>query len=141
MQNKDASDTEASDDMYLDANGCLAERMTLGGQEVIVHYDDIPESDITTIDGIRCTTALRTVIDIAPQIDAAELERVVRDCLDRKLFSIGEALARITKPDMAYRPGAQLLRRVLPLLTSDAGAHAEPKKNSSSRHDGGRGPR
>lgn len=80
----------------------------------IVHYDDISESDITTIEGIRCTTALRTVIDIAPEIDAAELERVVRDCLERKLFSVGEALARITKPDMAYRPGAQLLRRVLP---------------------------
>jgi hypothetical protein len=103
-----------SDDMYIDANGCPTERVTIGGQDVVIHYDDIPESDITFVEGIRCTTALRTVIDIAPQINATDLQRIIRHCLERKQFSVEEALDRIAKPDMLSRPGAQLLRRALP---------------------------
>jgi hypothetical protein len=101
------------DDIYVDANGCLAERMTAGDLEVIVHYDDIPESDITTIDGLRVTTALRTVIDLAPELEPAELNRIVHDCLVRRLFTTEEAMARVAKPDMLTRPGARLLRQVL----------------------------
>jgi hypothetical protein len=97
----------------VDANGCLTERIHLGGQDVIVHYDDIPDSDITSVHGIRCTTPLRTVIDIAPEMSGAELERIVRDCLDRRLFSREEALARTAEPDMLSRRGAQLLRQMV----------------------------
>ena len=53
------------DDFYVDANGRPTERATTDGPIVIVHYDDIPESDVTSINGIRCTTALRTVIDLS----------------------------------------------------------------------------
>jgi hypothetical protein len=80
---------------------------------MIVHYDDIPESDITTIDGLRCTTALRTVIDLAPELETAELMQIVRDCLDRRLFTPEEAMARVAKPDMLTRHGAKLLRQVV----------------------------
>src|SRR5438067_1395818 len=38
----------------------------VGGQPVIVHYGNVPESDITVHGGIRVTTPLRTVIDLAP---------------------------------------------------------------------------
>jgi hypothetical protein len=98
---------------FLDSNGCPAERRLLAGQEVIFHYDDLPESDVTVVDGIRCTTALRTVIDIAPDVDAAQLERITRDALDRQLFTIEEAQSRMAQPDMATRPGAVLLRDLL----------------------------
>jgi hypothetical protein len=54
--------------MGVDGNGQLTERMWLGEQEVIIHRGDVPETDITTVDGIRCTTALRTVIDVAPSV-------------------------------------------------------------------------
>jgi hypothetical protein len=101
-------------DMYIDANGCLTEVVALGSQKVVIHYDDIPESDITTVDGLRVTTALRTVIDVAPRTSKPELKRIVRDCLDRGLFTVEEALTRLAQPDMASRRGAQLLRRVLP---------------------------
>jgi hypothetical protein len=101
------------DDFYVDANGCLTECVTIDGQDVIVHYDDIPESDITSINGLRCTTALRTVIDLAPELEKAELEQIVRDCLDRRLFNPEEAMARIAKPDMLNRPGAKLLGQIL----------------------------
>ncbi|MCU1461204.1 MAG: hypothetical protein JWO37_1279 [Acidimicrobiales bacterium] len=101
------------DDLFIDANGCLTERLALGGGEVIVHYDDIPETDITTVDGIRCTTALRTVIDIAPDVEPDHLERIVQDCLDRRLFTVEEAWVRLGESDMLARPGAELLKRVL----------------------------
>ena len=98
----------------VDGNGQLTERMSLGGQEVIIHRDDYPESDITTVHGIRCTTALRTVIDIAPDVPASHLAEIVHDSLERGLFTIEEAWRRLAEPDMADRRGAELVRRVLP---------------------------
>jgi hypothetical protein len=83
---------------------------------VIVHYDGIPDSGITTIDGLPVTTALRTVIDIAPDLEAAELDRIVRHCLDRRLFDIVEAVTRIAQPDMEARAGAKLLGKALARL-------------------------
>jgi hypothetical protein len=98
----------------VDGNGLLTERAWLGDQEVIIHRDDVPETDITTVSGIRCTTALRTVIDLAPDVGAAHLAGMVRDCLERGLFTPGEAWRRVAEPDMVGRRGAELLRRVLP---------------------------
>ena len=98
----------------VDRDGVLLERRRVGGQEVIVHDDDIPASDITTVFGIRCTTALRTVIDIAPDVDLPHLEEIVQDLLDRGLFTVDEAWHRLSQPDMANRAGAALLRRILP---------------------------
>lgn len=104
---------QTNDDFFVDANGCLAERVNLDGQEVIVHYDDIPESDITCVNGIRITTALRTVIDLAPELGKTELEQIVRECLDRRLFTPEEVAERVARPDMWTRPGAKLLRQVV----------------------------
>ena len=98
------------DAFYVDANSCLTERVTTNGLDAIVHYDDIPESDITSINGIRCTTALRTVIDLAPELETPEFKKIVRDCLDRSLFTVEEAMARVAEPDMLTRPGAKLLK-------------------------------
>ena len=102
------------DDLYVDSNGCPTERVSLGGREVIVHYDDIPAKDKTTVGGIPCTTALRTVIEIAPDVDPAKRERIVQDCIDRRLFTVDEARARLAEQDMLERPGADLLRGLLP---------------------------
>ena len=99
--------------LYFDSNGCLTERTSLGGQEVIVHYEDIPETDITVHRGIRVTTALRTVIDIGPDIDPDHLRLIVQDCLRRHLFTIEEAVARLAEPDMVARAGAVLLAQAL----------------------------
>lgn len=99
--------------MYFDSNGVLTEHRWIGGQEVIVHYDDLADSDITEVDGIPCTTALRTVIDLAPDLDPVQFHRAVQDCLDRGLFTVEEALARVGRPDMQHRLGAELLRRQL----------------------------
>ena len=107
---------QRNDDINVDANGCLTERIAMDGHDVIVHYDDVPESDITSINGIRCTTALRTVIDIAPELDRTELERMVRECFDRGLFTSEEAMERVAKPEMLTRLGAKLVRQVVSSL-------------------------
>ena len=98
----------------VDGNGMLTERMWVDEHEVVVHHDDVPESDVTTVHGIRCTTALRTVIDLAPEVGPADLEDMVRDCLERRLFTVEEASRRVAEPDMIGRRGAELLRRALP---------------------------
>jgi hypothetical protein len=106
---------ERPDAPYLDSNGVPTETVWIGGQQVIIHYDDVPQKDITVVRGFRCTTALRTVIDIAPDVDAARLRRIVDDCLDRALFTVEEAKARLADDDMRTRPGAELLRQTLAL--------------------------
>jgi hypothetical protein len=37
----------------------------------------------------------------------------VQDCLDRSLFTVEEARARLLEPDMLHRHGADLLQRLL----------------------------
>jgi hypothetical protein len=111
----DEDDVGADDDLYFDSNGCVTERVHNGDQTVIVHYDDVPDTDRTVVDGIPCTTALRTVIDLAPDVDPDQLVRMVQDSLSRGLFTVDEAKARIAEPDMRHRPGAVLLRNALPV--------------------------
>ena len=109
----DEDDDVIVDDVYIDPNGCPTEVVRVAGQPAIFHYDDLPETDITSIDGIRVTTPLRTVIDIAPDVDIEHLRRIVHDCLERQLFTVEEARARLEEPDMRERAGATLLRQVL----------------------------
>lgn len=105
--------TNRHGEYFVDSNGCPAERVVIGGTEVVIHYDDIPESDVTTVNGIPCTTPLRTVIDLAPQLGRDDLALMVRDCIDRGLFTADEALARVAEPVMRTRRGAPLLRQIL----------------------------
>jgi hypothetical protein len=98
----------------VDGNGLITERAWIGDQEVIIHHDDdLPESDITTVHGIRCTTPLRTAIDLAPELSTEIFAEVVQDFLERGLFTVDEAWRRLGEPDMATRRGADLLRQLL----------------------------
>ena len=97
----------------VDGNGAPVELHSVGELEVVVHYDDLPESDITTLDGIRVTTPLRTVIDLGPELSRDELRNMVRHCLERRLFTVQEAERRLAEPDMRSRRGAQLLRELI----------------------------
>lgn len=101
---------DPDDRIFVDHNGCLAERMNFGGDDVIVHYDDIPDSDVTEVRGIPCTTALRTVIDLANDVTPTELRNMIEDFLARGLFTIEEALERTARPDLRDRAGAKLVR-------------------------------
>ena len=97
----------------IDANGCPTEDLDVAGGSIRLHYEDIPEPDITTVDGIRVTTPLRTIIDLAAELDERELDRMVQTCLDRRLFSVAEAFVRLDRPDIASRLGARTLRAYL----------------------------
>jgi hypothetical protein len=108
----DVDDREVLD-VFIDSNGCLTEVVLMGDQEVVIHYDDVPAKDITEIDGIPVTTALRTVIDLAPETAPDHLRTMLDDCLTRELFTIEEARARIAEDDMRQRPGAILLAKLL----------------------------
>lgn len=102
------------EDLFLDGNGIPTERVLHDGRRFVLHYEDIPDTDWTALYGINVTTPLRTVIDIAPDIEQAQLERIVDDCLNRRLFTVEEARARVAELDMLTRPGAQFPRRILP---------------------------
>lgn len=103
-------------DTWIDGNGCLTELKLIGGQEVVVHHDDLPDKDVTVLRGIPVTTPVRTLIDCAPEVSAEELTRMTRNCLDRRLCTVAEAYARIDEPDMRDRRGAILLRETLDRL-------------------------
>jgi hypothetical protein len=49
-------DDEPYELLGVDSDGVLVERAWMGGHDVIVHYDDLPESDITVLNGVRVTT-------------------------------------------------------------------------------------
>lgn len=109
----DEQDDGGLDHLGFDPADDPVEVMIVGGQKLIVHTADLPAKDLTVVDGIRCTTALRTIIDIAPGLSRRDLEHVLGDCLHRGLFTVDEAIARVGEADMRSRPGAVLLREVL----------------------------
>ena len=112
----DEDDLEPAGPLHVDEDGNLVEVRVIGGQEFLVRYvDELPEKDRSVVDGIPCTTALRTVIDLAtdPAIDEAGLDRIVNQFLDRGLFTVAEARARIAAPDMCRRRGAALVGAAL----------------------------
>lgn len=106
--------TAGGEPFGIDHNGCPTERLWVAGGPVIIHYGDVPLSDITTVDGIPCTTALRTVIDLAGELSRAELDLMLHDALARRLFTVEEAHRRLDQPDMALHPGAVVVRAALP---------------------------
>lgn len=97
----------------VDPNGYLLERGVLGGVDVIIGRDPVPESDITTIGGIRVTTPVRTLIDIAVTMEPEHFLEAVADAMQRELFTEEEAWRRLEQPDMEQHIGAHLLRMTL----------------------------
>ena len=116
----DEDGLEDDDDPFLDAEpfgvdveGRLMERAVFAGGELVITRDDVPESDITILHGIRVTTPVRSIIDAAPEVGFDVLREMVADALDRRLFTRAEAWERLGQADMAVRVGAELLREAL----------------------------
>jgi hypothetical protein len=103
-------------DFWIDGNGVPTECRMVGGQPLIVHYDDLPDKDKTVLRGIPVTTALRTVIDVAGEMPPSKVKAMVRNALARRLFTREEAYARIAEPDLAARRGAIVVGEVLDSL-------------------------
>jgi len=109
-------DEDGPEPLGVDGNGSPIERMWIGDQEVIIHRANVPESDITTLNGIRLTTPLRTVIDVAAEVEPEHLREMIEDCVQRRLFTVEDAVRRLAEPDMAGHRGAELLRRAIDRL-------------------------
>lgn len=120
----DNDDARADDDDVspygVDGNGQPTELRIIDGMEVVVHYADVPESDLTTVHGIRCTNALRSMIDVACEMPPEDLVFSIRDCLQRRLFTVRDANHRLDAPDMADYRGAHLVRAALPLASGSS---------------------
>jgi len=102
------------DDEYgVDANGRLTRLTDVGGVPVVIHYDDIPESDIETHHGLRVTSPLRTTIDLAAELPPDQLENLLDFFLYKGSFTTEQALARIAQPDMTSRRGAHILQTLI----------------------------
>ena len=98
----------------VDDGGSLVERTRVRGFDVVIHHAEVPDSDVTVVGGVPCTTPLRTIIDCAPELSMAELLDMFDQFIRRRLFTVEEAWNRIGQPDMHGRRGAELLRRLLP---------------------------
>jgi very-short-patch-repair endonuclease len=69
-------------------------------------------SDITTRAGIPCTSALRTLVDLAEQIPETELDELVSDFVSRRLVTPRALCEFLTTGGRGrWRPGATSLRR------------------------------
>jgi len=83
---------------------------SMGDDRIVIYYRTIPDKDLTEVGGIPCTTALRTIIDIAPDCPPENVARMVTDALRRNLFTIAEALERTSEDDLSGDFGALLVR-------------------------------
>jgi Transcriptional regulator, AbiEi antitoxin/Protein of unknown function (DUF559) len=79
---------------------------------IVIHRSTtLQPADITTIDGIPCTSLARTLLDLADDVDRAGMERAVSQADVRGIFDLGavkEVLSRATG-----RRGASVLQIVL----------------------------
>jgi hypothetical protein len=82
-----------------------------------MHSADLPELDVTQIDGIPVTALARTLLDLAWILRPERFERVLRRAEELGLFDLGpieELLGRC-----GHHPGANLLRRALDIYRDE----------------------
>ena len=89
-----------------------AHRISLDG--VVGHRSGvIEEGDVIIRHGMRCTSPLRTVIDLSGPMSAAELGKVVDDLLRRKLLVLEELRERVERTRPAPGRSVATLRQLL----------------------------
>lgn len=96
----------------IDVLGPLDRQVTLEG--VTCHRSGLLEDgDIVLRDGMRCTSPLRTVIDLSGPMSVSELGDVVDDFLRRKLLKLEDLRERVDRLRPAPGRSVAKLRRVL----------------------------
>jgi len=78
----------------------------------------LPAREVTRKRGIPVTTPLRTLSDMAPRLDEAQLEELICDFLSRQVIT-AEQLVKHVSCAGGRRPGAPRLRRVAIRLLDD----------------------
>jgi hypothetical protein len=97
---------------FIHVTADTAHRISLAG--VVGHRSGvIEEGDVITRDGMRCTSPLRTVIDLSGPMSATELGKVVDEFLRRKLLGLEELRERVNRTRPAPGRSVATLRQVL----------------------------
>jgi very-short-patch-repair endonuclease/predicted transcriptional regulator of viral defense system len=88
-------------------------------ERIAVHVTrSLPESEITTVESIPCTTWARTLVDLAATMNERQLRRALERTLELRLFD-GHAVDAVLKTSNGRR-GTGLLRRILADLADEA---------------------
>lgn len=77
---------------------------------LIVHRAKLAADERTVVDGVRCTTMSRALLDISAE-RPGEIERAIKAAGDRELLSVSNCLLLLER--YPGRPGSPLLRRLL----------------------------
>jgi very-short-patch-repair endonuclease len=76
--------------------------------------------DRATVDGLRCTSASRTIIDLAGVLDAESLEAAFESARRRRLVTVASVRGRHDALESRGRAGAARLQRMLDKLDGRA---------------------
>jgi REase_MTES_1575/AbiEi antitoxin C-terminal domain len=89
-------------------------RHRIDSSEIIVHTTrELPEEDVTTIDGIPVTKPARTLLDLATVEPEAVIERCLEDLLRRRLVSLSFLERWLRDPRRRRHPGRKVLQRLV----------------------------
>jgi very-short-patch-repair endonuclease len=90
----------------------------------VSHRSDLRDDEIEHVAGLRCTTAIRTVIDLAGQLPVAEAVAAADSALREGRVTLAELESAVaaTRP---RAPGSKRVRRVLELVDPKAGSVLE----------------
>lgn len=75
--------------------------------------DDLSARDVLTVDSIRCTTAVRTCIDLGARLGAEDLEAVIERARHRRLIHLTPMITRFFQLARPGRDGTSTVRTVL----------------------------
>jgi len=88
--------------------------------DLVLHRSErLLPRDLTTVDSIPVTNAIRTILDLAAVYDEAQLRGAIDVARRRRLIHPGPLIARHLEIARPGRPGTSLARRVLEQLDAD----------------------
>jgi hypothetical protein len=67
------------------------------GDEIRIRFADLPESDITEVNGFRVTTLVRTLIDLSAETEASEAARYIEQAIEKGLITLNELIDAATR--------------------------------------------
>ncbi|MFZ0014592.1 MAG: type IV toxin-antitoxin system AbiEi family antitoxin domain-containing protein [Acidimicrobiia bacterium] len=104
----------------------VSHRSTHSFAGVVVHQStDLLESHVMTVDGMRVTTAARTLVDLARYVGRRRLERLVEHALVSGKVDIEELADLVTALSRKGKKGLRQLRDVVDQLQGSAVADSE----------------
>lgn len=67
------------------------------GDEIRIRFADLPESDITEVNGLRVTTLVRTLIDLSAETEPNEAARYIEQAIEKGLITLNELIDAATR--------------------------------------------